>query len=204
MLSEDTYITISGRSEGTYRDRGSRFIGIAVPVSSGEEVKERLEAIKKQYHDATHHCYAYRLGPMGMVFRYHDDGEPSGTAGRPIYGQICALGLTNIMVVVVRYFGGIKLGTGGLIRAYKTAARETLAQVQSVTKTVQDVYRVFFDYSKTGDVNRIIRELSAQQLDQKFNHRCVLVIAVKKGLSGKFTQRMGLLDGVELEFLRSV
>lgn len=154
----DSYMTLKGPSEGLYKEKGSRFIAHAFPAENEEMAKEILESLRKRYHDARHHCFAYRLGPDGSLFRYGDDGEPSGTAGKPIYGQLLSFGLTKAMVVVIRYFGGIKLGTGGLIRAYKAAARDALehAEFMAVKDTRQFI--VEFSYEKMHDINRILRE----------------------------------------------
>ncbi len=145
----DEYRTLQEESRGLYKEKGSRFISIAVPVESAGDVKSQLESLRKQYHDARHHCYAYRLGEPPYEFRYNDDGEPSGTAGKPIFGQIQSFDLTNILIVVVRYFGGVKLGTGGLIQAYRSAAKEAIENGRIVTKDMESNYgnpvRLFSD-----------------------------------------------------------
>ena len=143
---QDTYRSIAARSEGLYKDNGSRFLAFACPVETEEEVKEIVDALRKEYHDARHHCFAYRLGLDGARWRANDDGEPSGSAGRPILGQIDSAGLSDVLVVVVRYFGGVKLGIPGLIRAYKTATQEALAAAQAVEKTAARRFRITFDY----------------------------------------------------------
>ena len=139
MLSEDTYKTIYEVSEGNIKEKGSKFIAIAIPVISEEEIKSKLDELRKEYYDARHHCYAYRLGFEKLVYRYNDDGEPSGTAGRPIYGQIVSKDLTDVLVVVIRYFGGTKLGVSGLINAYKTASKEALNNQRLLLKQ----FRIF-------------------------------------------------------------
>ena len=141
---KDEYKSIAARSEGLFKDNGSRFIAFAFPVETVEDVKDIVDRLKKEYHDARHHCYAYRLGYRGDVFRANDDGEPSGSAGRPILGQIDSLGLSDVLVVVVRYFGGIKLGIPGLIRAYKTSTSDALSQAETVRKVACKAFRLDF------------------------------------------------------------
>ena len=147
MTTNDTYKSIASASEGLFKDNGSRFIALAYPVESEEEVREIVSLLRKEYHDARHHCYAYRLGVDGAVFRSSDDGEPSGSAGRPILGQIDSAGLSDILVVVVRYFGGIKLGIPGLIRAYKTSTADAISNARVIEKIAGDWYVIEFDYS---------------------------------------------------------
>jgi uncharacterized YigZ family protein len=147
-IESDTYLTISNVAEGLFKDKGSRFISFAFPVSSEKEIKPHLEKIKNEYHDARHHCFAYMLGKDRTTFRSFDDGEPSGTAGKPILGQIQSKGLTNILIVVIRYFGGTLLGTSGLINAYRTSAADAINHSQIITKTIKCSCLVHFDYSK--------------------------------------------------------
>ena len=144
MLFTDTYKTITADARGLYKDRGSRFIAIAMPVTSQEEIRMKLEALRKEYHDARHHCYAWVLAPDRLTWRVNDDGEPSGTAGRPILGQINSRELTNILVVVIRYFGGTLLGVSGLINAYRSAASDALANANIAERQVMDRWLVTF------------------------------------------------------------
>ena len=144
----DSYKSIAARAEGLFKDNGSRFIAFAYPVETEDQVKEIVGNLKKEYHDARHHCYAYRLGHLGDSFRSNDDGEPSGSAGRPILGQIDSAGLSDVLVVVVRYFGGIKLGIPGLIRAYKTSTSDALSNARVVEKTASRNFRLDFPYLK--------------------------------------------------------
>ncbi|HNZ44005.1 MAG TPA: YigZ family protein [Bacteroidales bacterium] len=204
MLFEDTFLTVANVSESVFRDRGSRFIGIAVPVGNEAEMKQELEQLRKKYFDATHHCYAFRLGFDKSVYRFNDDGEPSGTAGRPIYGQILSKDLTNVLVVVVRYYGGTKLGVPGLINAYKTAAKEALDNNNIIEKTVNDVYRVVFSYEQMNDVMRILKDDHIKQLSQNFDNKCAIEFSVRKLYAGKTYEKLCLIKGVEVEFLRTV
>lgn len=175
----DTYKTIAAPSEGLYKEKGSKFLAFAYPVQTELKIKEHLESLRKQYYDARHHCYAYVLGPRQEVYRANDDGEPSATAGRPIHGQILSQGLTDVLVVVVRYFGGTKLGTSGLINAYKTATLDALQQAEVIEKIVMQRYRVRFPYEKMNQVMRIVKDLQLQVVEQQSDMQCVLVLAVR-------------------------
>lgn len=161
----DTFRSISGPSEGIYKEKGSKFLAFAYPVVSEDEVRALLDKIRKEYYDARHHCYAYRLGLRGDVWRYNDDGEPSSTAGRPIYGQILSRELSDVLVVVVRYFGGIKLGVPGLIRAYKSAAADVLDHSEIVEKVASEGFGVTFDYMAMDRVMRVIKEMGHLPLE---------------------------------------
>ncbi|MCR5571898.1 MAG: YigZ family protein [Bacteroidales bacterium] len=176
---QDTYRSIAARSEGLYKDNGSRFLAFACPVETEEEVKEIVDALRKEYHDARHHCFAYRLGLDGARWRANDDGEPSGSAGRPILGQIDSAGLSDVLVVVVRYFGGVKLGIPGLIRAYKTATQEALAVAQAVEKTAARRFRITFDYLSMNPVMRVLKDLDIPQSGQSFGNECSLDVRVR-------------------------
>lgn len=176
---QDTYRSIAARSGGLYKDNGSRFLAFACPVETEEEVKEIVDALRKEYHDARHHCFAYRLGLDGARWRANDDGEPSGSAGRPILGQIDSAGLSDVLVVVVRYFGGVKLGIPGLIRAYKTATQEALAAAQAVEKTAARRFRITFDYLSMNAVMRVLKDLDIPQSGQSFGNECSLDVRVR-------------------------
>ena len=155
-IIKDSYLSVSAPAEGLFKDNGSRFISLAYPVESEEEVKDIVAELKKKYHDARHHCYAYRLGYLGDKFRANDDGEPSGSAGRPILGQIDSRGLSDTLVVVVRYFGGIKLGIPGLIRAYKTSTADALDKAGSVGKIAGKWFNVNFGYEEMNKVMKVV------------------------------------------------
>src|ERR1700749_1784918 len=158
MLFDDTYKTITAPVEGDFRDRGSKFLAFAYPITSEQQIKPIIDKLKNEHPKANHHCWAMRLTPDRSVFKLNDDGEPSGTAGRPILNTLLSKDLTNILVVVVRYFGGTLLGVPGLINAYKVATEEALAVAQVIEKTVNDIYTISFDYLQMNDVMRLIKD----------------------------------------------
>lgn len=180
MLFDDTYKTITQTSSGLYKEKGSKFIALAYPVTNEDEVKEILAELKKEYYNARHHCYAYVIGPDKSAWRVNDDGEPSGTGGRPIHGQIQSFDLTNILIVVVRYFGGTKLGVSGLINAYKAAAKDALSQAEIIEKTVNEVYKLEFPYEEMNDVMRIIKEENIDILDNQYDEACIITYSIRK------------------------
>jgi len=202
MLFEDTYNTIDKRSEGVFKDRGSKFIAFAYPVTSEEGAKQIMAEVRKEYHDACHHCYAYRIGHDKLIWRANDDGEPSGTAGKPIFNQILSKDLTNILVVVVRYFGGTLLGVPGLINAYKTATQEALTNALIITKTVNDVYEVTFDYPAMNSVMKIIKDRNLEIISTDFSLKCIVIFKVRKNESVPVFESMKRLETVEISFLR--
>jgi len=203
MLFTDTYLTVAKTSESIFRDRASKFIGIAVPVSSEAEMKLALDGIRKKYFDATHHCYAFRLGADKTIFRSNDDGEPSGSAGRPILGQIQSKDLTNVLVVVVRYYGGTKLGVPGLINAYKTAAREAIEANSIVEKTVQDVYEVFFSYAQMNDVMRVLKDEHVSQLSHQFDTDCIIRFSVRQQHANRIADMLGKMKDIKVKFVET-
>lgn len=181
MLEQDTYKTITKPSkEGVFKDRGSKFLGYAFPLQHENQVKEILDRLIKDHHKARHWCYAWQIGTDAVQFRVNDDGEPNNSAGQPIYGQILSKELTNILVVVVRYFGGIKLGVGGLVNAYKTAAQLTLESSHITTKTIDDHFKLLFEYSIMNKVMRIIKENSVTIVSQKMELKCEFEISIRK------------------------
>lgn len=179
MEREDAYRSIAAPAEGLFKDNGSRFIALAYPVESEDEVKSIVAGLRKEYHDARHHCYAYRIGLKGDVWRANDDGEPSGSAGRPIIGQIDSLGLSDILIVVVRYFGGIKLGIPGLIRAYKTSTADALSNAVIVEKIASKRYRLEFDYLSMNAVMKVLKDMDLPQTGQNFGESCSLETRVR-------------------------
>ena len=187
---KDTYNSIGSPSRGLYKDQGSRFISFAYPVETEARVKELVDALKKEYHDARHHCFAYRLGLDGSRYRMNDDGEPSSTAGRPILSQIDSAGLSDVLVVVVRYFGGIKLGVPGLIKAYKTAAQDALAQATKVEKTAAVTYHIEFDYMNMDSVMRTLKDMDIPQSGQNFGQLCSMDIRVRLSQQEELTKRL--------------
>ncbi len=178
---KDTYKTITKASEeALFKDRNSKFFGYAFPVKSEEEIKEHLEELKKKHHSARHWCYAWQLGKEDVQFRANDDGEPSNSAGMPIYGQIQSFDVTNILIVVVRYFGGVKLGVGGLINAYRSAAQMALEASNIVTRTIDKKFEIAFDYPKMNKVMRVIKENNLNVIDQILELDCRIIISVRK------------------------
>ena len=190
MIQEDTYKTIIGVAEGIYTEKRSKFIAIAIPVHTVEEIKQHLDIYQKKYYDARHVCYAYMLGHERKDFRANDNGEPSGTAGKPILGQINSNGLTDILIVVVRYFGGIKLGTSGLIVAYKAAAAEAIANATIIEKTVDDEIAVAFEYPFMNDVMRIVKEEEPEILEQSYDMDCLMKLGIRRSMMGKLRARL--------------
>lgn len=201
-MENDTYLTIKGHSEGLYKEKGSKFIALAYPVCDEEEIKNLLEEIKKKYFDARHHCYAYRLGKEGDVFRANDAGEPNHAAGDPILGQIRSNNLTNTLVVVVRYFGGTKLGVGGLITAYKTAAADALANSTIITKIVKVAITVKFDYSAMNEVMRLVKEYEMDILDQQFDQTCRLQLSIRLSQAEEVFAKFSVLENVNAQLAK--
>lgn len=195
---DDTYKTIAAPAEGTYTEKRSKFLAFAFPVSTVEEVKGIQERMQKEYYDARHVCYAYMLGPERKEFRANDNGEPSGTAGKPILGQINSNGLTDIAIFVVRYFGGIKLGTSGLIVAYKAAAAECLATAEIIEKTVDEEVSFGFEYPFMNDVMRIVKEEGPKILEQGYNQDCTMRLRIRKSLMPKLKERLSKVDSLHL------
>ena len=196
---EDTYKTIAAPTEGLYVEKRSRFISHAYPIRTVEEAKARIDKLQKQYYDARHVCWAYMLGPERTVFRANDDGEPSGTAGKPILGQINSRCLTDVLVAVVRYFGGIKLGTGGLIVAYRAAAAEALDAAEVLEKTVDEDITVAFEYPFLNSVMRIIKDEDAEIIAQSFQMDCEMTLRIRRGEAERLKSR---LTQVETAYLK--
>jgi len=177
----DTYKTIGKPSEEIlFKEKNSKFYGYAFPVTSEEEIKNHLDSLRKQHHGAVHFCYAFQLGTDKIQYRANDDGEPSNSAGMPIYGQIQSFGITNVLVVVVRFFGGVKLGVGGLISAYRTAAQMALEESQIIEKTIDVSFEISFDYKNMNKVMRVIKEKNLEIVSQEMNESCKIVIATRK------------------------
>ena len=190
----DTYKTITALAEGLYTEKRSKFIAMALPVRTLDEIKEHLEKYQKQYYDARHVCYAYMLGHERKDFRANDNGEPSGTAGKPILGQINSNELTDILVVVVRYFGGIKLGTSGLIQAYKAAAAEAIAAAEVIEKTVDDEVEVSFEYPFMNDVMRIVKEEEPQIVSQSYDMDCLMRLRIRRSMMPRLHERLSKVE----------
>ncbi|MCH7415159.1 YigZ family protein [Belliella sp. R4-6] len=194
----DTYLTISNVSEGLYKEKGSKFLAFAYPVSDENEVKEILDSLRKQYYDARHHCYAYILGKNQDQYRANDDGEPNHSAGDPILGQIRSKNLTNTLIVVIRYFGGTKLGVGGLITAYKTAAFEALENNEIMEAIVKKKATLKFDYIAMNDVMRLVKDLDLEILSQDFDNTCKMTVSVREGVIDNFESKINDLEMVKI------
>lgn len=196
-LESDQYQTLDAPSpEVLFKDRGSKFYGYAYPVGSEAAIKQHLEDLKAQHHQARHWCYAWQLGTTQPTYRYNDDGEPSNSAGAPIYGQIQSFELTDVLIVVVRYFGGTKLGVGGLINAYRSAARMALEEAQIITKTIKEELTLTFDYPKMNLVMRMIKEEQLEIIEQKMELNCLYKIAIPKNSFERVKKRFDDVFGV--------
>lgn len=198
-MSEDTYKTITELSEAIYTEKRSKFIAIALPVRTIDEIKAHLETYQKKYYDARHVCYAYMLGADRKDFRANDNGEPSGTAGKPMLGQINSNELTNILVIVVRYFGGIKLGTSGLIVAYKAAAAEALASANVIEKTIDETVTFWFEYPFMNDVMRIVKEEGPEILNQGYDTDCSMTLNIRSSLMPRLKARLAKVDTLRFD-----
>jgi len=190
VVKGDTYKTIATFSEGYITEQRSRFISCVLPVQTTEEVKEKIEAFRKQYHDAHHVCWAYMLGVERLQFRANDDGEPSSTAGKPILGVINSHGLTDVLIVVARYFGGVKLGTSGLIAAYRAAAVDAIAHAEIIEKTVNETITVEFSYPFLNDVMKIVKDINPQILSQKLDINCELTLQIRQSEMEQLKKRL--------------
>lgn len=195
---EDSYKTIEHPAEGYLTEKKSKFISHIVPVKSTEEVKELVEEHRKKYYDARHVCWAYMLGWEREEFRWNDDGEPSGTAGKPILGQINSAELTDVLILVVRYFGGTLLGTGGLIKAYKEAAADAIAHAEIVEKTVDDRIVIRFEYPLLNEVMRVLKQYEEVQWKQDFRESCRMELVIRQSLSDRLREQLTSLHGVEV------
>lgn len=195
---KDTYRTILSASQGLYKEKGSKFIAFAYPVINEDQIKEHLVALKEEYFDARHHCYAYCLGADKGRFRMNDDGEPSSTAGKPIYGQLLSNDLTDILVVVIRYFGGTKLGVPGLINAYKSATADAIANAEIVEKTVNTIFTIEFDYIVMNSVMKIIKECAPEVLDRRFENICSMVLSIRESEAAGLLARLEKVETLTL------
>jgi uncharacterized YigZ family protein len=196
--TEDTYKTLAASAEGTYTEKRSKFLAFALPVRTVDEVKQLVDAYQKKYYDARHVCYAYMLGAERKDFRANDNGEPSGTAGKPILGQINSNELTNVLIIVVRYFGGIKLGTGGLIVAYRAAAAEALANAEFVERTVDEDVTVSFEYPFMNDVMRIVKEEEPAIVSQSYDMDCLMTLRIRQSKMERMKERLRKVETARL------
>ena len=198
-MASDSYKTIARAQETTYRQLSSKFLVYAYPVETEVEIKEHLDALRKRWFDATHHCYAWRLGPHGEQFRANDDGEPSSTAGKPILGQLLSQEVTNCLVVVVRYFGGTKLGVPGLIAAYKESTAQVLAECEIVERTVDTTIKVSFSYIAMNDVMRIVKDMQPRIVEQLFDNLCTMTLSIRESESEQLINRLDKVEGATVE-----
>ena len=195
-MADDTYLTVARLSEGLYKEKMSKFISFAVPVSTLDEAKEAIARYQKEYYDARHVCWAYMLGAASTEYRVNDNGEPSGTAGKPILGQINSFGLTNVLIVVVRYFGGIKLGTSGLIEAYRAAAADAIRANEIVECLVEEDVRIFFEYPFMNDVMRIVKEENATIISQYFDLDCDMTLRQRRTMLPRLRERLSKVESL--------
>lgn len=195
---KDTYLTIAAPAETIYKEKSSKFLTYAWPVTDAEQVKELLEGLRKRYYDATHHCYAYRIGYYGDQFRANDDGEPSGTAGKPILGQLVSRDVTNCLVVVVRYFGGTKLGVSGLIDAYKSSTALVLDEAEIVERTIDREITITFPYASIGDVMKVIKEEKPKVREQIFDNTCRIELSVRLSREASLMGKLKDISGISI------
>ena len=202
-MDSDTYRTIKSTAEGLYKEKGSRFVSVAIPIADQKEIKPIIDSIKKEHHEARHHCYAYMIGHERSIWRVNDDGEPSGTAGRPILGQINSTGLTNIIIIVCRYFGGTLLGVSGLINAYRSAAASAIANGEVVERTVQDYFEIKFPYSSMNDVMKILKEENLGQSQQSFELECSILVNFRQSVRVKVLNRLSRVEGIKYRYIET-
>lgn len=195
----DSYRTLKGANEAVYKEKGSRFLAYAYHVESEEEMRVILDGLRKKHYDATHHCYAWRLGDKGETFRANDDGEPSSTAGKPILGQLLSRKLTNSLVVVVRYFGGTKLGVSGLITAYKEAAALVLDSAQTEERTVDATIEILFGYLVMNDIMRVIKDMQPRVLAQQFDNTCSMTLGIRQGKEEELLDKLSKIEGIDTQ-----
>lgn len=195
----DSYNTVEAIAEGLYKEKGSRFIAYIYPVNTEEEIKLILAELRTRYYDARHHCYAYMLGADKKNFRSNDDGEPSSTAGKPILGQIISHDLTNVLIVVIRYFGGTKLGVSGLIQAYREAASDAIAQAVIVERTVDELIHVTFSYMVMNDVMKVLKEEDPEILERTFEMECFMLLRIRQKDAPRLRERLLKIESVRIE-----
>ena len=202
-MESDSYKTINSPSQGLYKEKGSRFIAFAYPVSDQEAIKPIIDIIRKEHHEARHHSYAYMLGQERINWRTNDDGEPSGTAGRPILGQINSFGLTNILIIVSRYFGGALLGVSGLINAYRSAAASALQNAEIIDCTLQEFYEITYPFISMNDVMKLLKEEMIGQADQSFDLECRIKVNFRASARERILTRFSRIEGLKYKFLET-
>ena len=204
MLFQDSYKTIEAPAEGIFRDRGSKFIGYAYPIQSEEDIKSIVQNLKAEHPKARHHCWAMRLSSDRSVFRINDDGEPSGTAGRPILNTLLSHDLTQILIVVVRYFGGTLLGVPGLINAYKTAAAEAILAANIIEKTINDRYQLVFGYLQLNEVMKLIKDNQLKIISQEMNNDCEMVVEIRQAEVNQLIGQFEKIPNLKLKYLQTL
>ncbi len=204
MLFQDSYKTIEAPAEGIFRDRGSKFIGYVYPIQSEEDIKSIVQNLKAEHPKARHHCWAMRLSSDRSVFRINDDGEPSGTAGRPILNTLLSHDLTQILIVVVRYFGGTLLGVPGLINAYKTAAAEAILAANIIEKTINDRYQLVFGYLQLNEVMKLIKDKQLKIISQEMNNDCELVVEIRQAEVNQLIGQFEKIPNLKLKYLQTL
>lgn len=200
----DSYLSISAPSEGIYKEKGSKFLAFAYPIFSEEDFKNHLQELKKTYHDARHHCYAFKLGLGDNEYRYSDDGEPNNSAGKPIYGQILSKNITNVGIVVIRYFGGTKLGVGGLVTAYKEAAADALNHAEIIELTVNNYYQITFDYAVMSEVMNFVKLKNLDVQKQVFESGGLIEFRIREDETKLLIDDLEKIEGVKLKFLKTI
>ena len=200
----DQYKTIKSPSEGLFKDKGSKFLAFAFPFTDENDVKKYVEPLRKEHFKAVHFCYAYRIGLDHNNFRANDDGEPAGSAGRPILNVLLSKEITNILVVVVRYWGGTLLGVSGLINAYKSATEDAIDHAEIIEKTVNDVYKITFGYVQMNDIMKVVKDFDLKILNQQFDNQCAIEVEFRQSISSQIIGRFEKIDEIEVEFLRTV
>lgn len=203
-LFEDVYYTIEEPAEGIFRDKGSKFVAYAYPFKDEQKLKDIIAGLKSLHPKARHHCWAYRLSPDRTVFRFNDDGEPSGTAGRPILNVLLSKDVTNVLVVVVRYFGGTLLGVPGLINAYKMATLDAFESASIVEKTVNDIYSIEFDYLQMNAVMRLVKEENLLILNQQFDNNCCMEVEIRKMQVNQVVHKLENLEGIHYNYIKTL
>jgi uncharacterized YigZ family protein len=202
-MESDSYSTIKSASRGIFKEKGSHFLAFAHPVLNLEEIKQIIDKIRKENHEARHHCYAYMIGHERLVWRINDDGEPSGTAGRPILGQINSFRLTNILIVVSRYFGGTLLGVSGLINAYRSAAYSAIQNAEIIERSLQEFFEITYPYSSMNDVMKILKEEEMGQSDQSFDLECRIKVNFRASARERILNRLSRIEGINYRYLET-
>jgi uncharacterized YigZ family protein len=203
-MESDSYITIKSKSQGVFKEKGSRFIATSFPVSAPDQVRPILEKLRKEHHEARHHCFAYMIGQERIVWRVNDDGEPSGTAGKPILGQINSSGLTNILIVVIRYFGGTLLGVSGLINAYRSAAATAIRNAEIIERSLQEHFEISFSFNSMNDVMKILKEEDAGHSNLAIDLECIIKINFRKSARERILNRLSKIESLRYRYIETL